>query len=145
MTPEEAKQLQELWMRNVINACRRDELMYVAVRRVMNALSLNNEDSRAFYLTLDRIQKLRTGKSVWCKSPTRVWLARYWRPISDGILEGMSDDALIAKWKRTTMGNRGPVTKPSRQRQRDAMRAANLARDSYAFGWRAKHDWKIVK
>jgi len=132
-----------VWMHSVLAAWRKDQHLWKAVGTYMRYSGAKTWDEAC-----NEISKLKSASPYLYRSLTaRVWLADYFRPVSDALWAGATDEQAIKLWRstrarRSTRVNRG---KSSAKYYALRLQGNALAREEYAHGWRAKHDWKVVK
>jgi hypothetical protein len=144
---DELQRLQELWMRAVLRCARHQHPLGWAQGALCDHWGLAwDDDAARVWLIATQLPRLRTGKKLF--GGARPWLARFFRPVWDAMIDGREDGALVELWKHTKRGDRGVQPHPQslgRDRDRARMQGAHRGYAAWAHGWRAKSDWKTVK
>ena len=133
-----------VWMTSVLSAWRNDG-------RVWHALGLYRK--YAGFTTLEpviaEVRGLKSGSPYIPRTLlVRAWLAEYFRPVSDALWDGATDEQALRIWQGLEACRSGPAIPYKKSRtayDKRSLDAARLASQEYARGWRAKHDWKTVK
>jgi len=134
-----------VWMTAVLSAWRKHGYMWKPVQAFKVYSGLDDDAA------LSAIKTLQSGGNVTFKYPASLWLANYFRPVSDALIDGATDAKAMKLWQKTKRDNLS-----ASKRELDHLRAqtnravldsatALQQRRDYKQGWRAKHDWNIVK
>ena len=96
---------------------------------------------------IDEIMKLRFGARMYYRMHAKAWLAYWYKPVSDALFDGASDEKALALWRRTRRCEDARMAERAKIKYTENLqyRASLQARAEYARGWRAKHDWGVVK
>ena len=137
--------LEYIWMTGVISAWRRDKKLGIAMHYVALVGAIDKP--------WETIKQFRSGHNAWAFIRARVWLAFWYRPVSDALFDGKSEEQAIKIWKKTkpTATYAARAQRDLRDRKR-AQAEADLAQTRYDLEREQFHNanksprnWNICK
>lgn len=132
----------EMWMRCVLRGWREGWKMWRVMR---NFVAYYGEEDNKYKV----VEALPCGAHVELKSDASAWLADWYRPVSDALFAGATDEEACKLWRKTRRERANYVEQYQRRnaqrKSRGEMAARTRAFGVWAKGWRAKHDWKVTK
>lgn len=134
-----------IWMTCVLSAWRKAKKMSAAIATYQK---YNGKD---LYATFEELKKLKSGGDITLKLDARVWLAKYFSPVSEALWDGADDARAIKLWGKTKHCVNTGIQRELNARQEGGRYAAKkntagtLSARAFANGWLKKHDWKTVK
>jgi hypothetical protein len=133
-----------VWMSAVLAAWRADAQMWKPVRAYGTYLGISGND------VFPEIERLKSGAAVNAVMHARAWLAWYFQPVSDALWDGKTDKQAMRLWAKLradgSIAERKSIERTvSARKARRELQSAGLARNTYKQGWRANHDWNVVK
>jgi hypothetical protein len=134
-----------VWMTCVFSAWRRDARMKSAVDSYQIYCGKNRNS------TFEEIRGLKSGGDVNSLIDAKVWLARYYQPVSEALWDGVDDARAMKVWSKTKRCNSIGMGRELVSRHNMGRYASNkntaaaISASKFAWGWKSKSDWKVVK
>lgn len=125
---DDSKLAEEYVMRKLIKHYLAKGQVLYTIREAKNVFESATVDG----LRILGIFKRREGKGyITYTISSQYFLATFFRPVSDAILDGKTVDEVIALWKKTKASKENKVKRPSRALQKLHLQGTAMASNEY--------------
>jgi hypothetical protein len=76
---------------------------------------------------------------------TRLWIATYFRPVSNAMFNKKPIKEVVAIWGNTKFIKEKATNRPNLNYAKKLLQGTSMAKEAYRNGWLNKSNWNIVK